>query len=344
MAMSASEATVKILCWQGYEAPSYVAEFESVHGCRVHGETFESDMQAVDRIRHDDTWDLININNPYARAVLAPENLIVPLDDEAFAGERDRMIEPFQEFFSCGWTADQSFMLGICQRFGPFNLVINSDLIGEEAAVSEGFSLADDSGHKGQFGVLDYPEFNVMHAAIACGINPFVRMSDQEQSRVASKLAKWKADAHLVTSDHLVLNEALIAGDIRFYISGGIYTAAVARMAGHLNIKAVTPDAGPIGGRGGIAFVEVTSLCRSTRSRKRAEDFVRYMLEPEQCHRIAFANGTHNPVAQMGDARVLEQFSRDELTALQWETLEDDMSKCAPYAVIPDFEKILIGA
>ncbi len=339
--MSGNGGDVNILCWQGYEQAQFKEPFEKRLNAIVHGECFESDMQAVERVRQEDRWDLININNPYAGSILYPENLIVPLSAEDYGETADHLLPQFDEFFSCGWSPDGSSLLGICQRFGPFNLVINTELISAGTARSEGFLLADDPGHRGSFGMLDYPEFNAMHAAIACGLDPFKSMMASELAAVKAKYASWKSDACIFTGDHHALNKALIDGEIRFYISGGSYTAAVARLQGHYKIEAVTPTKSPLGGRGGIAFVEVTSICRRKRPTETAEAFLHYMLEPAQCHRISMARETHNPVAQMGDRNVMELFRPEELKALQWDTLEEDMSRCAPYALIPDLAEIV---
>ncbi len=331
---------LNILCWAGYETPSFVKDFEQRWNCQVRGETFDSDMEASGRIANESHWDLININNPYINNDLFPIGRIASLEGAGFGGENQRMLPCLDGFLQCGYSLDGKTLIGLCQRFGPFNLVIDKNQVDVSTARDEGFSMADDPGNKAKFGILLYPEFNVMHAAIACGINPFDALSSPEEVRVVDQMQQWKDDALLCTSDHNELNQALIDGRIRFYISGGVYTAGVARRAGYLNIMSITPNSGPIDGKGGVAFVEVTSVCATTRNADLACQYLRYMLEPEQCHRIAFAESIHNPVAQMGDPDVMARFSEDELIALQYSTLGEDMARCAPYASIPCLERI----
>ena len=331
---------INILCWQGYEDRTFVECFENRYGCSVQGETFESDLHAAERVTNEHHWDLININNPYVSNKLYPAGSIAALDPERYGGESDRLLSQFKSFFDCGWSNDGQSMLGVCQRFGPFNLVINTQLINADTVRAEGFNIADDPALKGKFGVLDYPEFNIMHAAISCGINPFEPMTLSEQSRVSQKLQYWYESAFLITADHNELNKALINEDISLYISGGVYTAACTRLTGHSQIQAVTPVSGPINGRGGVAFVEVTALSAQSRNPELAQNFLHYILEPEQCHQIALTDGVHNPVAQMGDPAVFNRFSVKELKALQWDRLEEDMSRCVPYSMIPSSDAI----
>ncbi len=331
---------INILCWRGYEDRAFVECFENRYGCSVQGENFESDLHAAEKITNESHWDLININNPYVSNKLYPAGSITALDPERYRGESDRLLPQFRPFFECSWSNDRQSMLGVCQRFGPFNLVINTRLINPDTVRAEGFNIADDPALKNKFGVLDYPEFNIMHSAISCGVNPFGTMTLLEQTRVSEKLRYWYENAFIVTKDHSKLNNALINEDISLYISGGIYTAASARLAGHRCVQAVTPSSGPINGHGGIAFVEVTALSAQSRNPELAQNFLHYILEPEQCHQIAFADGIHNPIAQMGDPKVFTRFSLKELDALQWDTLEEDMSRCTPYAMIPSFHTI----
>jgi spermidine/putrescine transport system substrate-binding protein len=332
--------SLNILCWAGYEAPRFVKEFEERWNCRVHGETFDSDVVASERIASEPHWDLININNPYIRDNLYPAGAVSSLDDLGFKEQGERSLPCLDRFLHCTRSRDDSSLIGVAQRFGPFNLVIDSNQVSASTARDEGFAMADDPQNNQKFGILLYPEFNVMHAAIACGIDPFHEISSREETCVVERLHRWNASARLCTSNHHELNQALVDGHIRFYVSGGVYTAGVARKAGHLNIMSVTPDHGPIDGKGGIAFVEVTSICANSTNTDMSRHYLDYMLEPDQCHKIAFAEGVHNPVSQMRDPNVMAKFSVRDLDVLQFSTLDEDMSHCAPYATIPNFSRI----
>ena len=338
--MSSNPRPLNLLCWAGYQTPQFIQDFEKRWDCKVHGEAFDSDMIAANRIVDEHHWDMININNPYVRSTLYPAGRISSLDGLGFETERERDLPCLDRFLHCTQSQEDSSLIGIAQRFGPFNLVIDSNQVSASTARDEGFSMADDPNNNQKFGVLLYPEFNVMHAAIACGIDPFKEMLSSDETRVVKRLHGWNASARLCTSKYHELNQALVDGQIRFYVSGGVYTAGVARKADHMNIMSVTPNRGPIDGKGGIAFVEVTSICAKSPNTDLSHHFINYMLEPDQCHKIAFAEGVHNPVSQMGDPKVMAKFSIRDLDALQFSTLDEDMAHCAPYQTIPNFSSI----
>jgi spermidine/putrescine transport system substrate-binding protein len=43
----------------------------------------------------------------------------------------------------------------------------------------------------------------------------------------------------------------------------------------------------------------------------------------------------------MGNAEVLAQFSEEELDALQWDSLEEDLSRCSDYNVVPRYDEMV---
>ena len=62
---------------------------------------------------------------------------------------------------------------------------------------------------------------------------------------------------------------------------------------------------------------------------------------PKVAHTIAFAESTYNPVAQMGNPECFALFTKEELDAIQWGSLEEEMSRCAEYDIVPDYNKAL---
>ena len=78
-------------------------------------------------------------------------------------------------------------------------------------------------------------------------------------------------------------------------------------------------------GKGGVVWMEVTSLVNNPNPSTLAPQFLEYVQHPEVAKRVAFAEGTYNPVAQMGNKKCFDLFSKDELDAIQWDTLEEEM-------------------
>jgi spermidine/putrescine transport system substrate-binding protein len=305
----------------------------------VHAHGHVSDFAAQQRVRAaPSAWDLININSPFVRDVLYPAGLVRALDAGRF-GARNPGQSAFAEFEHWARAADGS-TIGVCQRCGPFNLVVDTAAISVGAAEDEGFHLAADARNRGRYGILAYDDFNVLHIAIASGLDPFRPLSETEIDTFATTAEQWFAGAHLVTRDHRVLNRALLDGSIRFHLGGGIYTVSCARRDGHTRLRAITPSRGPIDGRGGIAFVEVNALLAQSENIAEAEEFLAFLLGPEAAVCAILADGAANPVVQMSAPDVLTRLDRTILHAMQWDTLESELGRCAQYRVAPDYVRL----
>jgi len=337
--MMARRADLNILCWEGYHERCFLAPFESEFGVTAFGEALVSDFAAAERIAGPErrAWDVVNLNNPFARDYFHPRGLVRALDRRRFEPMFETMLPEFADLRQCARSRDGAQLLGVCQRFGAFNLVVNADRISPARAADEGFDLANDAANAGRFGILAYDDFNVIHVAIGAGLDPFVELDHHALEAFSATAKRWFAAARMVTADHHALNRALAHRDIDFYVSGGVYTCSPVRLEGRHNIRSVTPKRGPIAGKGGIVFAEVTSVIDRPDAPAVADDFLAYMLRPESSIEIAFAAGTSNPVMQMGDPAVMGAFSRDRLDAIQWDTLAQDIARCAPYAIAPDY-------
>lgn len=337
-----SRPDLNVLCWEGYDYPALLEPFGREHGVDVRGEAHVTDAGAVARVIGGEAgrWDIVNLNNPFVRDVLHPQGLIRELDRARFSPHVAGWLPQFSDLYQWGQSANGDALIGICQRFGPFNLVVNSDRVSRTSAEDQGYHLVDDPRHAGHFGILAYDDFNVFHICIGAELDPFTPKSDEDLAIFSKTARRWFDGAAIVTADHVAMNRALVAGEIDFYLSGGVFSASQARLDGHHNIRAITPNHGPIDGKGGIVFAEITSVLVSEASPELAEDFLDYLLRPDVAVSIALSEGTVNPVVQMADPSVMAAFGADHLAAIQWESLEEEISRCAHYRVAPSYDAL----
>lgn len=333
---------MNILCWEGYNSDEVLGPFRSANpGATVRAESGTSDPDMINKLRAGEVnvWDLINVNQPWAKAQLYPESLIKPLDKERFMSYFERMSPEFSQPYELAF-AENGDLIGMPQRYGPFCFVVNTDKISREMAEDQGWKLFLDSGMKDRYGLLTYDNWNIMHMCLTGDQNPFEPMDEAGLEKFRGTADTIFGGAKLLTDDLVAMNTALINGEIDAYFTGGTYTASPARLDGATNVRAITPSSGPVDGKGGIVWIELTSTVNNPDPSKLAEDFLEFVQKPEICKAVSFAEGTYNPVSQMGDPDVFALYNEEELDAIQWDSLAEDMSRSLDYQVVNSYGEL----
>jgi len=341
---AAREDELNILCWEGYNTDDVLDPFRDLHeGATVRAESGTSDPDMINKLRAGEVkvWDLINVNQPWAQHQLYPEKLIKPLDKARFEPYFDKMLPEFQGPYPLAMDSSGTELIGMVQRFGPFSFVVNTDKISREMAEDQGYKLFLDPKMKDRYGILTYDNWNVMHMCMTGDINPFQELDEAQMATFEKTAKQIFGGSKLQTDDLVAMNTALINGEIDAYFTGGTYTASPARFDGQTQVRGITPKSGPVDGKGGVVWVEVTSLVNNPDPTPLAADFLEYAQKPDICKAVAFAEGTYNPVSQMGNKAVLDLFDEEELDAIQWDTLDEEMARSVDYQIVKSYPKLI---
>lgn len=334
---------MNILCWEGYNSDEVLGPFRDANpGASVKAESGTSDPDMINKLRAGEinVWDLINLNQPWARDQLYPENLIKPLDKDRFMPFFEKMLPEFAEPYPLAF-ADNGDLIGMPQRYGPFSFVVNTNKISREMAEDEGWNLFLDPAMKNRYGILTYDNWNVMHMCLTGGQDPFSPIEGDGLETFRKTADQIFGGAKLLTDDLVAMNLALINGEIDAYYTGGTYTASPARYDGATNVRGITPKSGPVDGKGGVVWIELTSAVNNPDPSPLAEDFLEFVQRPDICKAVAFAEGTYNPISQMGDDAVMSRFDSEELDAIQWDSLGEEMSRSLDYQVVASYDKLI---
>jgi spermidine/putrescine transport system substrate-binding protein len=335
--------SLNILCWEGYNTDDVLDPFRRMYpGAKVSAESGTSDPDMINKLRGGEikVWDLINVNQPWAREQLYPAGLIKPLNRARFEPYYEDMMSYFKGPLKWALDPTGKDLIGMAQRFGPFSFVVNTKKISKSLAEDQGYQLFLDPSMKGKYGVLTYDNWNIIHFCLTAGFDPFRKHTPEEFKKFKEVAEQIFAGAKLLTDDLVAMNTALINGEIDAYFTGGTYTASPARYDGHSEVRGITPKSGPVDGKGGVVWMEVTSLVNNPNPSTLAADFLEYVQKPDVAKRVAFAEGTYNPVAQMGNDKCFSLFDKDELDAIQWDTLEEEMAGSIDFDVNPDYDEM----
>jgi spermidine/putrescine transport system substrate-binding protein len=229
----------------------------------------------------------------------------------------------------------------MAQRFGPYSFVVNTDKISRETAEDQGWDLWNDPKLAGRYGILESDDWNVFCICAIAGFDPFIKHTDEQVAKFA-ETAKRVFNGKKLVGDIATCNQGLVSGEIDFHLTGGTYSVSPARADGHMNLRGITPKKGPFaGGKGGIAWIEITSLVNNPNLSPLATEFLAYVQAPDMAHTVAFAEGTYNPVTQMGNPECFKLFTKEELEAIQWDSLDEEMAGSVEYDIVPDYDKLL---
>jgi spermidine/putrescine transport system substrate-binding protein len=333
---------LNILCWEGYNSDQVLDPFRRAHaGSTVRAESGTSDPDMINKLRAGEVnvWDLINVNQPWARDQLYPEGLIKPLNKDRFMPHFEQMLPEFREYPLS--FADDGELIGMPQRYGPFSFVVNTDVISRDMAEDQGWNLFLDPAMADRYGVLTYDNWNVIHMCLTAGLNPFAPVEGADLETFTSTAQAIFGGAKLLTDDLVAMNTALINGEIDAYFTGGTYTASPARYDGATQVRAITPNSGPVDGKGGVVWVELTSLVNNPDPSGLAEDFLDYVQSPDASKAVAFSEGTYNPITQMGNPDVMATFDEEELDAIQMDSLADEMARSLDYEVVTSYDALI---
>ncbi|WP_138470028.1 PotD/PotF family extracellular solute-binding protein [Poseidonocella sp. HB161398] len=344
LARAARTDELNILCWEGYNTDDVLGPFRDLNpGATVRAESGTSDPDMINKLRAGEVkvWDLINLNQPWARGMLYPEGLIKPLDKERFMPFFEKMTPEYGSPPYPLAFAEDGELIGMPQRYGPFSFVVNTDKISRATAEEQGWKLFLDPAMAGRYGILTYDNWNLIHMCLTADLNPFKPLDEAGFAAFGDVAAQIFAGSKLMSDDLVAMNTALINGEIDAYFTGGTYTASPARLDGLTNIRGITPASGPIDGKGGVVWAELTSLVNNPDPSPLAPDFLEFVQQPEICKAVGFAEGTYNPVAQMGDPEVFAQWDEDELDAIQWDTLEEESANSVEYDSVADYDKLM---
>ena len=267
--MSDIRMDLNLHSWEGYTEEPVLDPFSRQTGANVNPQMLISDPAAVNNLRGGgtSTWDVINLNNSWQRNQLFPEGLIVPLDKDKFAPLYDMNVGGFE--WPYHWALDESgeHLLGMLQRYGPAGLAVNTDLVDPQTMESGGY-MEMIEGAKGQYGILDYENWVIMHTCIASGFIPFREHTADEMAAFEENIFKLFENAKKVSDDQAALARDMITGEIIGTYPGSVYTVSAARLEGETQLVNVVPAEGPEEtktaerpmGQGGIVWIEVTSL------------------------------------------------------------------------------------
>lgn len=326
---------MKLYSWDGYNESKYLKDYNR----KVIAKQFLSDYEIAEKISKNKIQsDILNINNAYVRDYLDQKKLLKELNKDQFESTYKDYIKYYENLSKWTISKDKKRIIGIAQRFGNFGIVINNHKISRNYAEQYGYNIIKEN--KLPYGLLLLEDFNIMQISLSTGINPFRKLTKDQINIFNNKCIEWMESSSIISNDYKHLNKLLSAKTINCYLTGGTYTCSISRREGIKNIISIIPRNKIRNLRQGILFTEITSLIKNN-NKINFEDFLKFMLREDKCYQIAMSKNTCNPVIQMGNKKIFSNFSKEDLSIIQWNNLKNDSEYCHEYQIVPDYKNLI---
>ena len=270
---------LRVLAWPGYEEKGVAQEFEETHGVRVDFKTYiggEQMLQLFHRAPRG-TYDSVLLDAEYVRKLTAVDALepYNPADVPELANYHP-------EFSSIRQLrAGGGKVWGTPTRFGFYAISYNSDHMSREE--SEDWNSLFLPKFAGKIGVLDWYLPNMGNASLAVHPNkenPY-DLSDGQLGAVRAWLLKLRPHVGILGPTSRPVVQAMIDGGVSAAMIGDLDIDL--KIAGYTNFEATIPK------QGGIRWQEVATVCKQSRNKELALEWIRYASQARVQARVGFA-------------------------------------------------------
>ena len=270
---------LRVLAWPGYEEKGIAREFEETHGVRVDFKTYiggEQMLQLFHRAPRG-TYDSVLLDAEYVRKLAAVDALepYNPADVPELANYHPEFTNMRQ------LRAGGGRVWGTPTRFGFYAISYNSEHMSREE--SEDWNSLFLPKFAGKVGVLDWYLPNMGNASLAVHPNkenPYY-LSDEQLGAVRAWLLRLRPQVGMLGASSRPVVRAMIDGGVSAAMIGDLDIDL--KLAGHTNFEATIPK------QGGIRWQEVATVCRQSRNKELALEWIRYLSQARVQARIGFA-------------------------------------------------------
>jgi len=334
MQARAADATLRYMCWEGYNDPAIIGPFEQANSAEVKFDLIVDSPAGFAKLAAGGAKDvdLISTDSPWV-ARMGPTNLCEFIDPVEFADVFDSFYPQFKYPFAP--LTYEGKMTGIPTRWGWVGPTVNT----ETSSVDEwrSYDACFDSKNKDKIGIMDWGDWPIMPMALHAGIDPYKELDQAELDEVRKVLRALFKNSRALFSDLSLAQKAMLDGSVKTLIGTGSYTTSALRKAGYKNILTVVPE--PVDGfKKGIIWLEATAIVKGTSNPDLTKKLVKYMASTDAELKLSYTDFTCNPTPN----RDVEALYTDEQKAvLQLDYAWEAWDKSVFHTVAPNVDDLL---
>ena len=270
---------LRVLTWPGYEEKGVAEEFEQTYGVRVEFKVYigGEQMLRLFSLAPRGTYDIVLADAEYIRRLAAIDAIepYSPAEVPELANYHPRFKNMRQV------KAGGGRIWGAATRFGFYAVTYNADRMSREASGDWNSMLQPELA--GRIGVLDWylPNMGIASLAVHPNTKNPYDLSDEQLGAVRAWLFRLRPQVGILGASSRPIVRAMIDGDIVAAMVGDLDIDL--KLAGYPNFEATIPK------QGGIRWQEVATLCRQSRNRGLALEWIRYVSQAHVQAKLGFA-------------------------------------------------------
>ncbi|MCY4394231.1 MAG: extracellular solute-binding protein [Rhodospirillaceae bacterium] len=290
---------LRVLTWPGYEEKNVAEEFEDTHGIKIEFKVYiggEQMLRSFNRAPRG-TYDNVLVDAEYVHKLAAIDAIepYSPEDIPELANYHPRFRNMRQI------KAGGGRIWGTATRFGFYAMSYNADRMSREA--SEDWNSLFLPELAGRIGVLDWylPNMGIASLAVHPNTENPYDLSDGQLGAVRAWLLRLRPQVGMLGASSRPIVQAMIEGDIVAAMIGDLDIDL--KFAGYKNFEATIPK------QGGIRWQEVATVCKQSRNKDLALEWIRYVSQAHVQAKLGFARAfkARGPNLKIADHWTAEQ-------------------------------------
>lgn len=330
----AADATLKYMCWEGYNDPAIVGPFEEENNVSLRFDLIVDSPAGFAKLAAGGSRDvdLVSTDSPWV-ARMGPTDLCEFIDPAEFSDVFDSFYPQFQSPFAP--LMFDGKMTGVPTRWGWVGPTVNTETSDPDEWRS--YDACFDSKNKDKIGIMDWGDWPIMPMALHAGIDPYVELDQHALEEIRKVLRALFKNSRALFSDLSLAQKAMLDGSVKTLIGTGSYTTSALRKAGFKNILTVVPE--PVDGfKKGIIWLEATAIVKDTANLDLAKKLVRFMAGKEAAYKLSYTDFTCNPTP---NREVESLYSDEQKSVLQLDYAWEAWDKSVFHTVAPNVDDLL---
>lgn len=300
--------SLRYLCWDGYDQPSLIGEFEHQNQCNVVSESINDSSAAFAKLimgRHQ-SYDVVSIDSPWLER-LDNDGVLSPIPLAIKEKANSQYSPQFREHFLPQQDSARNWLP---TRWGWLGPTINTDYVKEEDYLSYAPCFA--RKNRGKIGVMDWGDWPILPIALYLGINPYEPLDKYGLTHLRQAFQALFKNQPLFLPDISLGQRGLVDGSLATILGTGTYLTSALRRAGFKQIKTVIPK--PRNGmKQGVIWTEGSAAIQGQANASLAMKLVEFSTSTHASYVLSYMGATCNLTPNMEVEKLYTQAQRDSL-------------------------------